>query len=419
MHRRSDSAEARHISAAADVDIGPFRITNTNSQAEAQNESLKWHHEAMRLCLGGLYPCPEVVRSVLAPVVGRTKRILDIGCGNRIWALEMAQEFPHTEVWGWDRPQVQEMWTGEVPNNCRFETAPNYDFLENYEDKFDLIHMRFVAGGCTQFSKTMEDIQTSLRPGGLFILIDSTGDLLYEDGVSLVQMKSSQHPEGIRLQRLFYEVRHASVSMGFDENAMRSTLQEGMWGPDFSRLIDCGAEEVLFPIGPWARSSDPEEESSLKTVGELMKKSINMVRSGHEMVLKRLGFSERTLAAWHDEINKELYNEDLKLLLDTRVLWGRRSSGKTTISSHLPRAVQALQRKLYKGRHDGPSSPLSQTESTLGAKTYRYMRTFKSPTHWQNVTERRRRPNGFAHDPVPFVLRTTIRSRRSRSKEIS
>lgn len=135
----------------------------------------------MRLCLGGyLYPCPETVRSVLAPVAGRTKRILDIGkylrfgstllieltgCGNRTWfvsytdfvndstltsywrALEMAQEFPHVEVWGWDRPQVREIWSGAVPTNCRFETAPDYDFLENYENEFDLIHMRFVAGG--------------------------------------------------------------------------------------------------------------------------------------------------------------------------------------------------------------------------------------------------------------------------------
>lgn len=115
----------------------------------------------------------------------------------------------------------------------------------------------------------MENVQTCLRPGGLFILIDSTGDLLCEDGISLIQMKSSQQPTGIRLQRMFYgtwfslhcicpshlgylEVRHANVSMGFDENSMHATLQEGMWGPDFSRLSECGAAEVLIPIGSWA-----------------------------------------------------------------------------------------------------------------------------------------------------------------------
>ena len=59
----------------------------------------------------------------------------------------MAQEFPDAEIWGWDRPHVREIWTGTVPSNCRFDTAPNYDFLESFEDEFDLIHMRFVARG--------------------------------------------------------------------------------------------------------------------------------------------------------------------------------------------------------------------------------------------------------------------------------
>jgi hypothetical protein len=59
----------------------------------------------------------------------------------------MAQEFPDVQVWGWDRPQVREIWTGTTPANCRFDTAPDYDFLEQYKEEFDLIHMRFVAGG--------------------------------------------------------------------------------------------------------------------------------------------------------------------------------------------------------------------------------------------------------------------------------
>ena len=59
----------------------------------------------------------------------------------------MAQEFPDVQVVGWDRPQVREIWTGATPANCQFETAPDYDFLEDYEKEFDLIHMRFVAGG--------------------------------------------------------------------------------------------------------------------------------------------------------------------------------------------------------------------------------------------------------------------------------
>jgi hypothetical protein len=51
----------------------------------------------------------------------------------------------------------------------------------------------------------------------------------------------------------YLEVRHANVQMGFDENTMNSVLDEGLWGLDFSQLTECGAAEVLVPIGPWAK----------------------------------------------------------------------------------------------------------------------------------------------------------------------
>jgi hypothetical protein len=41
--------------------------------------SSDWHHEAMKLYLDGLYPCPDTVNEVLAPLQGTTKRVLDIG----------------------------------------------------------------------------------------------------------------------------------------------------------------------------------------------------------------------------------------------------------------------------------------------------------------------------------------------------
>jgi hypothetical protein len=38
-----------------------------------------WQHEAMNLCLGGLYPCQELVQKILDPTDGMNKRILDLG----------------------------------------------------------------------------------------------------------------------------------------------------------------------------------------------------------------------------------------------------------------------------------------------------------------------------------------------------
>jgi trans-aconitate methyltransferase len=104
------------------------------------------HHEAMKLSLGGLYPCPDVVQSILSPVPGETKRIMDIGCGSRIWAIEMAKEFPHAEVIGVDVPQAKEHWKGGYPSNCTFEPIDfQFSMPEKYLESCDLIHLRFIA----------------------------------------------------------------------------------------------------------------------------------------------------------------------------------------------------------------------------------------------------------------------------------
>jgi len=46
-------------------------------------------------------------------------RILDIGAGTGIWAIEMAEKYPKVEVIGTDLCLIQpQQW---VPPNCRFE----------------------------------------------------------------------------------------------------------------------------------------------------------------------------------------------------------------------------------------------------------------------------------------------------------
>jgi hypothetical protein len=47
------------------------------------------------------------------------------------------------------------------------------------------------------------------------------------------------------------EIRHANSALGLDEFMMRGTLQDGLW--DHTQLDDCGAAELLVPIGTWAK----------------------------------------------------------------------------------------------------------------------------------------------------------------------
>ncbi|KAJ5287075.1 hypothetical protein N7478_002761 [Penicillium angulare] len=71
------------------------------------------------------------------------QRVLDLGTGTGIWALDMAENFPQAHVIGNDISPIQPGWT-----------LPNVEFIvENFEDEwlyehdsFDFIHARLLAG---------------------------------------------------------------------------------------------------------------------------------------------------------------------------------------------------------------------------------------------------------------------------------
>jgi methylase of polypeptide subunit release factors len=73
-------------------------------------------------------------QNYLAPLESPVKRILDVGTGTGIWAVEMAEKFPEAQVIATDITPIQPNW---VYSNCHFEiddaekdwTWPNVGFL--------------------------------------------------------------------------------------------------------------------------------------------------------------------------------------------------------------------------------------------------------------------------------------------------
>lgn len=59
-------------------------------------------------------------KSFLAPIRERPGRVLDVGTGTRIWAIDFAAEFPETEVTAVDISPIQPSW---VPPNLKFEVG--------------------------------------------------------------------------------------------------------------------------------------------------------------------------------------------------------------------------------------------------------------------------------------------------------
>ncbi|KAF8457131.1 methyltransferase LaeA-like protein [Terfezia claveryi] len=145
---------------------GEYVLPNDEKE---QNRLDLFHHVFRMLLNGDLFTAPvaDRLRAPVGPGM-RRPRVLDLGTGTGIWAIDVADEFPNAEVVANDLSPIQPQ---NVPTNVRFEV----DDVESQWPRsrlFDFIHCRTLAGAISNWSALYKQAYDNLAPGGWFEVIE-------------------------------------------------------------------------------------------------------------------------------------------------------------------------------------------------------------------------------------------------------
>ncbi|KAH6645254.1 S-adenosyl-L-methionine-dependent methyltransferase [Truncatella angustata] len=112
-----------------------------------------------------------------APVSEYPQKILDLGTGTGIWAMEVGDMFPSAQVTGLDLSPIQPIW---VPPNVKFVVDDVEDeWCEG--DNHDFVHLRNMIPILKSPTKLLRDVYNNLKPGGWVELQDVDGAVHCDD----------------------------------------------------------------------------------------------------------------------------------------------------------------------------------------------------------------------------------------------
>ncbi|KFY80214.1 hypothetical protein V499_00888 [Pseudogymnoascus sp. VKM F-103] len=122
---------------------------------KAAQETLDIAHNMFTFLLGD--------KLFLAPIGDNPQKVIDIGTGTGIWAIEFADKFPSAEVTATDICPIQPTW---VPPNLCFEMDDAQLEWTQAPNIYDFIHIRGLLGCMSDWPALYSRAFRTTKPGG-------------------------------------------------------------------------------------------------------------------------------------------------------------------------------------------------------------------------------------------------------------
>lgn len=216
--------------------------TNRGPNDENAQDNLDLFHHIFALTLHG--------RLFLAPIGPNPQRVLDLGTGTGIWAIDFADQFPSASVVATDLSPIQ---PSDVPPNLEFQID---DFTLPWtfrKESFDFVHARCIYGSVADYPSLYGSVMEHLKPGGWFEQAEISVVPKSEDGsikgTSLEQWGPLAYEVGEKFGKSF---KIAEESLGLMEQA---------------GFVNVRRETFKWPIGPWPAERRMKEIGAYNRLG--------------------------------------------------------------------------------------------------------------------------------------------------------
>ncbi|KAI1965367.1 hypothetical protein LOZ58_001214 [Ophidiomyces ophidiicola] len=163
-------------------------------------------------------------------------RILDLGCGTGIWAMDMARQYPDADVYGVDLAPIQ---PSNPPLNCAFYSPRDYEsqWLLG-EESFDFIHLQMGCGSVTDWRTVYHRVIEHLRPGAYFEQVEIDFEAR-SDGYTL----GPSHPLSVWYRLLKEAMDTGRRPIAFDRRTIPRLENAG--------FVDITHSAIPLPLSMW------------------------------------------------------------------------------------------------------------------------------------------------------------------------
>ncbi|KAK1756728.1 S-adenosyl-L-methionine-dependent methyltransferase [Echria macrotheca] len=263
-----------------------------------QQQSVDLTHHYLTLFLDG--------KLFVAPLPEKMERILDVGTGTGIWAIDFADEYPDVEVVGTDLSPMQPTW---IPPNMKFEIDDAALAWTYPEGHFDFVHIRYLFGAISDWLGLFKQAFRSLKPGGWIQDCEMDTTFYSDDGTldgASAMLKWNQ----------LYRESGAKTGASFNtiaDNKQRQYLEE-------AGFVDVQIKTFKIPVGGWAL------DKKLAEVGGIAQMVLLNDIEGYTLALWHnvLMWPEDEYRPFLDQLRKALQNKKIHSYLLLRYAYGRK-----------------------------------------------------------------------------------------------